>query len=54
MLPWVNRLDAPGFEFDGRALVQPRNTPDPHPLHGEGWSSAWEGESLPPHEALTR
>jgi aldose 1-epimerase len=54
MLPWINRLDAGGFEFDGRAYVQPRNCNDPHPLHGEGWTSAWDGEPASAHEAWLR
>jgi aldose 1-epimerase len=42
MVPYVNRIAGGRFSFGARAVHLQRNwTQDPHPLHGQGWRSAW-------------
>ncbi len=43
MLPWANRIDPAGFEFQGRHIVPAPNRPgEPCPIHGDGWQFAWQ------------
>jgi aldose 1-epimerase len=47
MVPYVNRIAAGRFQFGGRQVQLAQNwTQDPHPLHGEGWRSAWTVKEL--------
>ena len=49
MLPWANRIDPAGFEFDGRSIVPPPNRPgEPCPIHGDGWQYPWQVEAQSP------
>jgi aldose 1-epimerase len=42
MVPFVNRVAGGRFSFGGRAVQLRRNwSADPHPLHGQGWRTAW-------------
>ncbi len=42
MAPFANRVAHGRFDFGGRAVqLAPNWSEDPHPLHGEGWRSAW-------------
>ncbi len=42
MVPYANRVAGGRFSFEGRAVQLARNwDKDPHPLHGQGWPSAW-------------
>ncbi|HEX8574111.1 MAG TPA: aldose 1-epimerase [Allosphingosinicella sp.] len=43
LVPFVNRVRGGRFEFRGRRVTLARNLlPDPSPLHGQGWLTAWE------------
>src|SRR5690242_10087730 len=43
MVPYVNRVANGRFAFDGHAVQLERNwSKDPHPIHGDGWRSAWK------------
>ena len=43
MVPWCNRIRDGRFEWNGRTVQLPPNRPgSPHPLHGLGWSRAWQ------------
>jgi aldose 1-epimerase len=45
LVPYANRVANGHFAFNGRAVQLRRNwDKDPHPLHGQGWRSAWEVE----------
>jgi aldose 1-epimerase len=45
LVPYANRIAHGRFGFDGRELHLRRNwDQDPHPLHGQGWRSAWSIE----------
>jgi aldose 1-epimerase len=47
LVPYANRIPGGRFEFAGRDVRLRRNWDrDPHPLHGQGWRSAWTVESL--------
>jgi aldose 1-epimerase len=42
LVPYANRIRNGTFTFEGRDHSLPRNFGDhPHPLHGDGWRSAW-------------
>jgi aldose 1-epimerase len=42
LVPYANRIAQGSFRFDGREIQLRRNWDrDPHPLHGQGWRSAW-------------
>ena len=43
MVPWFNRISGGGFTFGGTFYpVAPNDPMEPVPLHGDGWTSAWE------------
>jgi aldose 1-epimerase len=53
LVPFCNRIPHGRFVFGGREVVLPPNLPGhPHPLHGQGWRSAWTVESAADGEAL--
>ena len=42
LVPYANRIANGKFAFDGQEVQLWRNWDrDPHPLHGQGWRSAW-------------
>lgn len=42
LVPYSNRIRGGRFTFRGREVVlTPNMPPDPSPLHGQGWLSAW-------------
>ena len=42
LVPYANRIADGRFAFAGRDIQLQRNWDrDPHPLHGQGWRSAW-------------
>jgi aldose 1-epimerase len=42
LVPYANRIANGRFGFDGSEVQLQRNWDrDPHPLHGQGWRSAW-------------
>jgi aldose 1-epimerase len=46
LVPYANRIAGGRFEFAGREVRLRRNWDrGPHPLHGQGWRSAWTVES---------
>jgi aldose 1-epimerase len=43
LVPWSNRISRGGFEFGGRFHpLQPNLAGEPMPIHGNGFSAAWE------------
>jgi aldose 1-epimerase len=43
LVPWSNRISGGGFAFGGRFHpLQPNLVGEPMPIHGNGFSSAWE------------
>ena len=43
LVPWSNRISGGGFEFGGRFYpLQPNLADEQMPIHGNGFSSAWE------------
>lgn len=43
LVPWSNRISGGGFAFGGRFYpLQPNLADEPMPIHGNGFSSAWE------------
>jgi aldose 1-epimerase len=55
MVPFVNRVANGRFEFDGQAVRLERNwSKDPHPIHGQGWRSAWTVTAAAPANATLR
>jgi len=52
LVPFVNRVRGGAFSFRGRTVTLAQNMPpDPSPLHGQGWLSAWAVERLGPDSA---
>jgi aldose 1-epimerase len=53
LVPFCNRIPHGRFVFERREVVLPPNLAGhPHPLHGQGWRSAWTVESVADGEAL--
>ena len=52
LVPFVNRIRDGRFRHAGRPFAIPRNTPRPHPLHGEGWLAAWSADAHDGRSAL--
>jgi aldose 1-epimerase len=45
LVPFVNRIRGGCFAFRGRQVrLAPNMAGDPSPLHGQGWTSAWQVE----------
>lgn len=45
LVPFSNRIANGRFEFDGRTIALAPNWPGQrHPMHGDGWSAAWQVE----------
>ena len=45
LVPWSNRISGGGFHFNGRFHPLAPNLPgEPHPIHGNGFSSQWQVE----------
>ena len=43
LVPWSNRIGHGRFAFEGAIYqVAPNYPPEPHPIHGDGWLSAWD------------
>lgn len=52
LVPYANRIAGGRFVADGREVRLRRNWDrDPHPLHGQGWRSAWTIESTSDSQA---
>ncbi|MBU6299082.1 MAG: aldose 1-epimerase [Alphaproteobacteria bacterium] len=52
LVPYANRIERGLLHFQGRAYRIPRNFCDhPHPLHGQGWRTAWRVASLSRYQA---
>jgi aldose 1-epimerase len=47
MVPWCNRIARGRFIWADKAMaLAPNFAPEPHAIHGHGWQSRWEVESL--------
>jgi aldose 1-epimerase len=47
LVPWSNRISGGGFVFGRRFYsLEPNFPPEPFPLHGNGWISAWSTERV--------
>jgi aldose 1-epimerase len=43
LVPYPGRIDHAGFTFGGRSWrLEPNFAPEPHAIHGDGWTSAWD------------
>ncbi len=52
LVPYVNRIRGGAFRFRDREIVlAPNMSPDPSPLHGQGWLSPWQVARRSEHEA---
>jgi len=52
LVPFSNRVCDGRFSFGGRAVqLRPNLPPQKHPLHGQGWRSAWWSEDRHGREA---
>jgi aldose 1-epimerase len=55
LVPYANRIAQGRFEFAGREVQLRRNWDlDPHPLHGQGWRSAWSVDYSSDSRAVLR
>ncbi|MGI9511203.1 MAG: aldose 1-epimerase [Geminicoccaceae bacterium] len=53
LVPFSNRIADGRAEFEGRTFRFPINMPpEPHSIHGDGWTSAWDVESTEPARAV--
>ena len=53
LVPFSNRIADGHFAFGGRSYRFPINMPpEPHTIHGDGWTSAWNVESAEPARAV--
>lgn len=42
LVPYAGRIDQARFRFGGRTFeLEPNFPPEPHAIHGDGWTSAW-------------
>ena len=42
LVPWSNRIGHGRFSFEGSTFqLAPNYPPEPYPIHGDGWLSAW-------------
>ncbi|WP_244571355.1 aldose 1-epimerase [Mesorhizobium carmichaelinearum] len=52
LVPWSNRISGGGFTFDNTFHeLLPNVAGEPFPIHGNGFSSAWDVDSLMPDKA---
>ncbi|MER9136664.1 aldose 1-epimerase [Mesorhizobium sp. M0047] len=52
LLPWSNRISSGGFTFDANFHeLLPNLAGEPFPIHGNGFSKAWDVDSLTPDHA---
>ncbi|MEP6566598.1 MAG: aldose 1-epimerase, partial [Mesorhizobium sp.] len=52
LLPWSNRVSGGGFTFENTFHeLLPNLAGEPFPIHGNGFSSAWDVDSLAPDRA---
>jgi aldose 1-epimerase len=43
LVPYSGRIDHASFTFGGRSWrLEPNFAPEPHAIHGDGWTSAWD------------
>jgi aldose 1-epimerase len=55
LVPFCNRIRGGEFSFRGESVrLTPNMPPDPSPLHGHGWLSPWDLETLGESEAEMR
>jgi aldose 1-epimerase len=55
LVPWSNRISGGGFRFRGRFHALEPNLPgEPSPIHGNGFTSAWEVAQTSPAAATLR
>jgi aldose 1-epimerase len=53
MVPYCNRIRGGTFTFRGREVrIAPNMSPDPSPLHGDGWLASWSVERSTEREAI--
>ena len=53
LVPFSNRIADGRAVFEGRSYRFPINMPpEPHAIHGDGWTSAWQVESAEPARAV--
>lgn len=53
LVPFSNRIADGQAEFEGRTFRFPINMPpEPHTIHGDGWTSAWQVETAEPARAV--
>jgi aldose 1-epimerase len=55
LVPYSNRIGFARFDWaDQTVLLQANFSPEPHSIHGTGWTSAWEAERLGPGTVILR
>jgi aldose 1-epimerase len=53
LIPWSNRIRNGSFAFGERTVALPPNRPpDPHPIHGHGFQTAWTVRGAAPTWAV--
>lgn len=54
LVPFSNRIGFARFNWNGQQVdIEPNFPPEPHAIHGIGWTQSWEiGERSPSHCAL--
>jgi aldose 1-epimerase len=54
LTPFSNRLRRGRFTFEGRDIVLPANTSEPHAQHGHGWQRPWRVANAGAERAILR
>jgi aldose 1-epimerase len=54
LTPFSNRLRQGRFTFEGRDIVLPANTSEPHAQHGHGWQRPWQAANASAERAILR
>jgi aldose 1-epimerase len=55
LVPYSNRIGFGRFDWAGRIIdVAPNFPPEPHAIHGTGWTSAWTYDVLGPDQIILR
>jgi aldose 1-epimerase len=53
LVPFANRIRDGAFDFEGRTVrLKPNMDDHPHPLHGQGWRSAWTAAAVSSDRAI--
>ena len=55
LVPFSNRIGFGSFDWMGEEIgIEPNFSPEPHAIHGVGWTSCWDAEKISETELVMR